>query len=111
MFLILYGTFKFKVIPFGLTNDPVSFQQFINYIFIDYLKDLMTMFVDDLLIYSKTPQERKNPGILHDNKGSKYQASQIGSFCERIDLFISSGYSKLSRAALTAFATLQPSPS
>jgi len=48
-----YGSYKYKVVPFGLTNGPATFQQFINDTFIDYLDDFLTTYVDDLLIYSQ----------------------------------------------------------
>jgi transposase InsO family protein len=47
-----YGAYKYKVMPFGLTNGPATFQRFINDVFMDYLDDFLTAFIDDLLIYS-----------------------------------------------------------
>jgi transposase InsO family protein len=54
-----YGSYKYKVVPFGLTNGPSTFQQFINDTFIDYLDDFMTAYVDDLLIYSQNELEHQ----------------------------------------------------
>ena len=41
------------MVPFGLTNGPAAFQQFINETLMDYLNEFVTAFVDDLLIYSE----------------------------------------------------------
>ena len=41
------------MIPFELMNGPAAFQQFINETLIDYLDEFVTVFVDDLLIYSE----------------------------------------------------------
>ena len=47
-----YSLFQYKVLPFGLTNGPVTFQSYIN----DTLRDLLdvtcTAYLDDILIYS-----------------------------------------------------------
>ena len=47
-----YGSYKYKVMPLGLTNRLATFQYYVNDTFIDYLDDFLTAFVDDLLIYS-----------------------------------------------------------
>ena len=45
--------------PFGLTNGPSVFQQFVNDTFMDYLDVFMTAFIDDLLIYSDNEIEHE----------------------------------------------------
>jgi hypothetical protein len=47
-----YGSFKYKVLPFGLTNGPATFQRYINHALGDYLDDFCTAFIDDILIYT-----------------------------------------------------------
>jgi transposase InsO family protein len=54
-----YGMFKYKVVPFGLSNGPAVFQRYVNTQFFDYLDKFLTAFMDDLLIYSKTLKEHK----------------------------------------------------
>ena len=39
--------------PFGLTNTPIPFQQFINSIFSNLLDICVIIYLDDILIYSK----------------------------------------------------------
>ena len=48
-----YGSYKYRVVPFGLTNGPATFQRFINDNFMDCLDDFLTAYLDDLLIYSE----------------------------------------------------------
>src|ERR1700738_290903 len=45
--------------PFGLCNGPGTFQHFTNDTFRDYLDKFLTIYLDDLLIYSKTLKEHK----------------------------------------------------
>ena len=43
--------------PFGLTNAPATFQQLMNEIFKEDLFKHVLSFLDDLLVYSETPEE------------------------------------------------------
>jgi transposase InsO family protein len=52
-----YGSFHYKVMPFGLTNGPATFQRYMNDLFIDMLDDFITIYLDDILIYSKDRKE------------------------------------------------------
>jgi hypothetical protein len=45
--------FKYKVLPFGLTNGPAAFQRFVNDLFMDCLDHFLTIYLDDILIYSQ----------------------------------------------------------
>ena len=47
-----YGSFEFRVVPFGLTNAPAAFQRFLNDIFADLLDVYVIVYLDDILIYS-----------------------------------------------------------
>jgi hypothetical protein len=52
-----YRHYKFIVIPFGLTNTPTPFMCLINSIFSQYLDNFMVVFIDNILVYSKTEEE------------------------------------------------------
>ena len=48
-----YGTYKCKVLPFGLCNGPATYQRYMNDVLIDYLDDFCIAYLDDILIYSE----------------------------------------------------------
>ena len=54
-----YGTFKCKVLPFGLTNGPSTYQRYMNDVLFEYLDDFCTAYLDDILIYSENVAEHE----------------------------------------------------
>ncbi|MBW0479620.1 hypothetical protein O181_019335, partial [Austropuccinia psidii MF-1] len=52
-----YGSFEYLVMPFGLTNAPASFQNLVNDIFQDLLDVYVVVFLDDIMVFSKSKEE------------------------------------------------------
>jgi hypothetical protein len=56
-FVSRYGHHEYLVAPFGLTNTPAIFMNFMNKIFMPYLDKFVIVFIDDILVYSKDEAE------------------------------------------------------
>lgn len=67
-----YGHFEFNIVPFGLTNAPASFSNMILKVLDPVLDKWMVVYLDDILIYSKTKAKhlrhiRSVPALLRQH--------------------------------------------
>jgi hypothetical protein len=62
-FALRYGLYEFMVMSFGLTNAPAYFMYMMNKVFMEYLDKFVMMFIDDILVYSRS--EGEHEGHLH----------------------------------------------
>jgi hypothetical protein len=56
-FVTQYVQYEYTIVSFGLTNAPAYFMNMMNKVFMDELDKCVIVFIDDLLVFSKTAEE------------------------------------------------------
>jgi hypothetical protein len=59
-FITRYGQYEFIVMPFGQTNAPIFFMKLTKKVFMEELDKFVVVFIDDILIYSKSREEHEH---------------------------------------------------
>jgi hypothetical protein len=55
-----YGHYEFRVVPFGLSNEPIVFMCLMNGLFREYLDKFVIVFLNDILVYSMMEGEHEH---------------------------------------------------
>jgi hypothetical protein len=58
-FTTIYGLFEYLLMSFGLMNAPAHFMYLMNYVFMPELDKFVMIFIDDILIYSRSMKEHE----------------------------------------------------
>jgi hypothetical protein len=77
-----YGLYDFTVMSFGLTNAPTYFMNLMNKVFMEYLDIFVVVFIDDILIYSKSDSDHEEHLRLVLQKLRDNQLYAMFSKCE-----------------------------
>jgi hypothetical protein len=59
VFTSIYGLYEFIVMSFGLTNAPAYFMYLMNKVFMEYLDKFVVVFIDDILVFSRSEEEHE----------------------------------------------------
>ncbi|GBG41400.1 hypothetical protein CBR_g77296, partial [Chara braunii] len=73
-----YSTYEYLVMPFGLCNAPGTFQTEMHRIFRPYLDKFMVVYLDDILVFSKTIREHAEhlALVLQSLRDSQYKINK-----------------------------------
>jgi hypothetical protein len=58
-FSMRYGLYEYVIMYFELTNAPVHFMYLMNSVFMQELDKFVMVFIDDILVYSKSMEEHE----------------------------------------------------
>jgi hypothetical protein len=77
-----YGLYEYTVMSFGQTNAPAYFMYLMNKVFMEYLDKFVVVFIDDILIFSKTKEEHEEHLRLVLEKLRSHQLYAKFSMCD-----------------------------
>jgi hypothetical protein len=81
-FCIRYGLYEYTMMSFGLPNALAYFMYLMNKVFMEYLDKFVVVFIDDILIFSKTGEEHEKHLRLVLEKLRSNQLYAKFSMCE-----------------------------
>jgi Reverse transcriptase (RNA-dependent DNA polymerase). len=81
-FTTRYGLFECTVMSFGLTNAPAFFMNLMNKVFMEFLDKFVVVFIDNILIYSKSEEEHEQHLRLVLEKLKEHQLYAKFSKCD-----------------------------
>ena len=82
VFRTMYGHYQFLVMPFGLTNAPTAFMDIMHQIFCELVNWCVVVFINDILIYSKSQEEHEEHLRIMLSILGKYQLFAKFKKCE-----------------------------
>jgi hypothetical protein len=81
-FVTRYGQYEYTVVSFGLTNAPAYFMNMMNKVFMDELDKCVVVFIDNILVFSKTMEEHEEHLRIVFGKLRQHQVYAKFSKCE-----------------------------
>jgi hypothetical protein len=81
-FVTRYGSYEYTVMPFRLTNALSYFMNMMNKVFMKFLDKFVVVFIDDILIYSKSNKEHEKHFRLIMEKLREHKLYAKFSKCE-----------------------------
>jgi hypothetical protein len=81
-FVTRHGQYEYTVVSFGLTNAPAYFMNMMNKVFMDELDKCVVVFIDDILVFSKTTEEHEENLRIVLGKLRQHQLYAKFSKCE-----------------------------
>ena len=82
VFVTCYGQYEFTVMPFGLTNAVAYFMNMMNKVFMEELDKFVVVFIDNILIYSRSAEEHEQHLRVILNKLRAHELYAKFSKCE-----------------------------
>jgi hypothetical protein len=81
-FISRYDLYEYMVMSFGLTNAPAYFMYLINKVIMEYLEKFIVVFIDDILVYSRSEEEHEEHLHLALQKLGEHRLYTKLSKCE-----------------------------
>ena len=81
-FVTSEGQYVYLRMSFGLKNAPATFQKAMNIILKDFINKFVIVYIDDIIIYSQTPEEHERHLQMVFEKLREYNMKLGGDKCE-----------------------------